>query len=396
MLPVDVVANDPGHPASHNLLHARYNQGAGASVDVGIRYVHEDGSDLANGLSWETAKATVSEATGDLGGSGRVEVAGLIVDQGIVWRQGQVIEGLSSSGVSAIRLADGADQSLFISDPNLTSNEFLHWAAIKNLRLEGNKANNTVGHAIEINHRVGEGTLLENLVIVDTAGDAIRANRGGQPLLWRDLHIFRAEGYGVSLRRSGIDLWQSAVLNMLSGDGNRDGLLHVKGAGDRVKESITVFGIKPEKTADGLQMDAVVLEDTTCIVSIIGGSTTHVGSAGNSFVKIIGATAGHHIVLQGVACGWPKWIDDTVAGVTVPRFDSFEELALLYYQRGAVVFRLSGSARPPSFGPSGFSLVDGAAEPATVAGYATVFVGSDGDLKVKFGDGVVKVIAVDT
>lgn len=393
-IPIRTLTDDPTeHLSDHLLLHPKYN---GSLVDRGLRYVHEDGSDLADGLTWETAKATVSAASNDLGGEGRIEVAGLIVDQGIIWRQGMVIEGLSSAGVSCVRLANGANQSLFISDPSLTTNEFLHWAAIKNLRLEGNKANNTTGHAIEINHRVGEGTLLENLVIVDTAADAIRANRGGQPLLWRDLHIFRANGYGVSLRRSGVDLWQSAVLNMLSGDGNIDGLLHVKSAGDRTKESITVFGLKPEKTGTAEQTNAVVLEDTTCIVSIIGGSTTHIGSTGNSIVKIIGSTAGHHIVIQGFATAYTNWIDDTVAGVTVPRFDGFEEMAFLYYQRGAVAFRLTGSARPPSFGPSGFSLVDGAPEPATVSGYATVFVGSDGDLKVKFGDGVVKVIAVDT
>jgi hypothetical protein len=44
-----------------------------------------------------------------------------------------------------------------------------------------------------------------------------------------------------------------------------------------------------------------------------------------------------------------------------------------------------------------FSLVDGVLEPETVPGYAVMFVdAADGDLKVKFGDGFVAVIAADS
>jgi hypothetical protein len=40
---------------------------------------------------------------------------------------------------------------------------------------------------------------------------------------------------------------------------------------------------------------------------------------------------------------------------------------------------------------------DGVAEPATIAGYAQIYVDqADGDLKIKYGDGVVKTIAVDS
>ena len=42
-------------------------------------------------------------------------------------------------------------------------------------------------------------------------------------------------------------------------------------------------------------------------------------------------------------------------------------------------------------------LVDGVSAPATLSGYAKLYVdSSDGDLKVKFGDGTVKTITVDT
>lgn len=46
---------------------------------------------------------------------------------------------------------------------------------------------------------------------------------------------------------------------------------------------------------------------------------------------------------------------------------------------------------------SGYSMIDGIAPPATRSGYAQIYVDtSDGDLKVKFGDGTVKTIVVDT
>jgi hypothetical protein len=43
------------------------------------------------------------------------------------------------------------------------------------------------------------------------------------------------------------------------------------------------------------------------------------------------------------------------------------------------------------------ALKDGITAPNTVTGYAVLYVDtSDGDLKVKFGDGTVKTISVDT
>jgi len=45
----------------------------------------------------------------------------------------------------------------------------------------------------------------------------------------------------------------------------------------------------------------------------------------------------------------------------------------------------------------GVSLRDGITAPATLTGWALLYVDSaDGDLKIKFGDGTVKTIVVDT
>jgi hypothetical protein len=45
------------------------------------------------------------------------------------------------------------------------------------------------------------------------------------------------------------------------------------------------------------------------------------------------------------------------------------------------------------------ALLDGIAEPGVITGYATIFIdtsGAGGDLKIKFADGTVKTIVVDT
>jgi len=43
------------------------------------------------------------------------------------------------------------------------------------------------------------------------------------------------------------------------------------------------------------------------------------------------------------------------------------------------------------------ALVDGMAAPSTTSGWAKIYIDSaDGDLKIKFGDGTVKTIVVDT
>ncbi|CAD7335145.1 hypothetical protein FIM10_01790 [Sphingomonadales bacterium 56] len=57
----------------------------------------------------------------------------------------------------------------------------------------------------------------------------------------------------------------------------------------------------------------------------------------------------------------------------------------------------SWTATPLSSAQSACYLIDGVSPPGTRAGYASIYVDSaDGDLKIKFGDGTVKTIAVDT
>lgn len=92
-------------------------------------------------------------------------------------------------------------------------------------------------------------------------------------------------------------------------------------------------------------------------------------------------------------------------GDSVSTTDFFSTLAELTSVDGAadyVMFNdatdgLNKKGLPDNVVLSGLKLTDGVTAPGTVSGVAQIYVDSaDGDLKVKFGDGTVTVIAVDT
>ncbi len=62
---------------------------------------------------------------------------------------------------------------------------------------------------------------------------------------------------------------------------------------------------------------------------------------------------------------------------------------------GVSKFIVSNSGYAYALG--GLAITDGVTAPSAVSGYAVIYVDtSDGDLKVKFADGVTKTLAVDT
>jgi len=63
---------------------------------------------------------------------------------------------------------------------------------------------------------------------------------------------------------------------------------------------------------------------------------------------------------------------------------------------GVNLLQVSGSVKAVYTATSWLDILDGVAAPATVAGWARIYVDSaDGDLKIKFGDGTVKTIVTD-
>ena len=149
-------------------------------VDVGIRYASPAG-DNTDGLSWQTAFHTVKETCIAAGRDSQVKIGkGLYWEEGqIPWHRGQVILG-NGPWSTSVRLADSGTPPLFVSDPGLPNTEFMHGAQLRNLQMRGNAAAGK-GAVIEINCRIGEENIVNNVQIHAAGGDGIHAKRGGQP-----------------------------------------------------------------------------------------------------------------------------------------------------------------------------------------------------------------------
>ena len=317
--------------------------GSGASaVDVGIRYVASSGNDSNDGYNWDTALATVSAAATLDPYPRHIRIGpGKFIDAAIPWRRGMTIEG-SGPGATDVWLRNGANTSLFVTDPTLSATEFMHWSSIKNMRLRGDERTpgaNTAGSGIEFNLRTGELCNIENIVFLGFPESGIQCNRGGQPVNWSKLAFF-GNGVGINLERTGSDIWNSVNLFGISGDANPDGLIRLFNARDKRKESMTIFGLKAELGAGpsgvGGQTDVVVLDTTNCPVAIIGGATqNHPDGGGNSVVKLVDSNS--TITIQNVASDYTNWIDNGVK--SIPTASPTETMPLLVYANGVEQFR---------------------------------------------------------
>ncbi len=323
--------------------------GGAPAVDVGIRHASLAG-DNTDGLSWATAFHTVKDASIAAGRDSLVKIGkGRFDEEGLIpWHRGQIIQALAPWATD-VRLADNGTAPLFVSDPGLPDTEFLHGAGIRNIKIRGNSA--VPGPVVEINCRIGEETVIDNVQIHAEGGDGIHAKRGGQPVYWRGIHIFsngQYPGYGINLERTGGDIWNSVVLHGISGDNNKDGLIRFasSGSGNREMEQLLIVGLKAESSGQGLfQRDVVVLDGTHLAVSIIGAATQHATVPGNSLVKVIG-NPNPQILLQNIATGYDHIIDNQAAGFTIDRASGpgGEAVSFLFANGGGEVMRLgSGS-----------------------------------------------------
>jgi hypothetical protein len=139
-----------------NLNNTRPSWTSLGSPGLGVLYVKSSGSDSLDGLTWETAKATIENAVSSLStaltggqahkvgtiyiGAGVFEPASTItfaseiVFEGIGARQ---IDGARNGTV--IKMPDNFDADLFASDADYT--DWAHFVVFRNLSMEGNKEN---------------------------------------------------------------------------------------------------------------------------------------------------------------------------------------------------------------------------------------------------------------
>jgi hypothetical protein len=125
----------------------------------------------------------------------------------------------------------------------------------------------------------------------------------------------------------------------------------------------------------------------------ITGNSINLGTANSSCIAIdstTGVTIDCNVFLTGSANCYAILLGSAVSNATIGLNSRFG----VAFNPDAIA---AGAIDPFSmpFG-GGLALVDGITAPATKSGYAQIYVDtSDGDLKIKFGDGTVKTIVTD-
>ena len=155
----------------------------------------------------------------------------------------------------------GATGDFFINDPTqLPIDDYWAYTRFENFRCTDD-VSNTVGSAIGVNCRGGEGLSMRWLLINGFAEHNIHFKQGAGPLHLHNLHLFGARnGAGLFLDRTGNDTLSCATVNGLSGDNNSRALVLCHGAGT-VQDVLTFRDIKAESWAAGKQNAVIELWD---------------------------------------------------------------------------------------------------------------------------------------
>ncbi len=320
--------------------HSHQGGSIGPVVDVGIRYVAASGNDNNDGLSWGSAKATIMAAALDLNGPGLVQVgAGIFHEPACIpWKQGMIIQGISSAATD-VRLDDGEDADLFVSDPALPGTEFLHWAKIRNMKIRIGNNPNFSANLIQFNCRVGEANVIEN-VILHPGNVGIQVTRGGQPIFWSNIHSFGGNiDAAIKLQRTTGDVFNSVVLQNISGDNNGNALIYAQGFVNPKVENLTIIGVKSETGTH--QRDTIILHGMVSPTLIIGASVYDTGGIANSLVKFVPTQfTNGPMTLMNCVGGMTNWIDDEKLGVKIPKVSASDTIASLTYHGGQVIDRV--------------------------------------------------------
>ena len=195
---------------------------------------------------------------------------------------------------------------------------YWHWSRIQDLNLrKAAGSTDTLGSAIDVLCRSGEGLRFEHLLIVGWPEAGIRYRRGGQPLIINDIHLFGNQQYGLLVGRTGSDIWQTVSLQGISGDNNTIALIGLN-AGGAATDSFHLSDIKAESltgTPQPTVVEMVGLSNAPVYVENL--SAIGVGTTIAEIFKISGS--GVRLYMQGVKCSaCTNLINDTVSAVLVP------------------------------------------------------------------------------
>jgi len=170
---------------------------------------------------------------------------------------------------------------------------------------------------------------------------------------------------------------------------------------------INGYGTTLYEMTAGVRRCRVVVQDAfDSITNLNDLVTDNSGQTDNEllFVRDLpgGGLAGSNFIKMPVVGKTQNWMSFSGATDTFAwRIDGTDRLGLnttqLFPSQDVTMTAGTSSKRFTNVFSQGLTLVDGVTAPATIAGHAVIYVDTaDGDLKVKFADGTVKTIVVDT
>jgi hypothetical protein len=242
--------------------------------------------------------------------AGHVNITQVTIPEGVSLR------GAGSRATELWQL-NGQNKSMILTPATLAGIAFYPHVTITNMALRKQfPTTDTLGSAIEMNCRVGELCHFRDLYITAFPEDGIRLNRGAQPLVMQNIHVFGCGGYGINLRRTNGDVWHMISLDGMSGDNHGKGLIHLQTGGSAM-EAFRIANVKAECLVentmpcvidmDGLNNTAVQLEN----IMVYGiKPIPTVLRVSSSRVKILGGLVR--------AIGTTNLVVDVEAGRTIP------------------------------------------------------------------------------
>ena len=145
-----------------------------------------------------------------------------------------------------------------VSDPNLPTNEYMHWGCLEGFTLITNGGET----GIKFNHAVGEHYRINNVTITKFQTGLWFA-KGGSPAFIEDVNVSGNLSYGIRLEPNpGVFArYRGFKFKNISCDSNGVACVYMEKAGTTDSEHIDIDGIKAETTKAGMQQCVVMLKN---------------------------------------------------------------------------------------------------------------------------------------
>lgn len=305
------------------------------------------------------------------------------------------------------------------------------WGGVRNLWLIGNRASlpGAGRRGIYYNQITDNGdrnNFIDWVQIDGFSGNAIEFGPNARQGTITNLKVLNCDGDGLVLRAGATDTQIMGVeIGLVGGNG-----VNIESANNRLTDAkVGLIGTRSDSTtplagAAGFLIAASGNQLMNCSVQSCPGDALSISSFYNYAhvtvdqtqgyaVRFTGAAARNYVhvhILRGAGAAYNLTgiarFDGTSTNNTVLVSGDYQDTGFANLSSGAAaannqvivvgennVWRSARPVRTDQY----FTVADGVTAPSTTSGYGHIYIdAADGDLKIKFGDGTVKTIVVDT